>query len=231
MDSAQFIEDLELISPEQLEQAVEFQKETGSNIYYVICKMRFTTDQKLIEAVRKSCSCDVEKLENFAPKPDLFNKFPREFLEGNLIVPLYQELGTLYVGIPNPADIDLLDEIRLIAGEKVEALAVSPVLARNAVEDFFVPEKSSAAISDKFKKPHKSHSDARQKLNDLVQELESQARHEHTEQQPPVQAAAESNELYVYETRELLFGLIKCLSNKGLVSVDEIIAAAIQKDE
>ncbi len=223
MDVVKVIRQSGLVDEKKLAQAVEFQKETGSHLFYVLCKMRFINDTELVSALSKSFECECEKLDNFVPKPELFSKFPREFLETNLVVPLYQELGTLYVGVVNPADLDLLDEVRLIAGEKVEAVVVSPLKARETIEGFFVPA-ASVSGSDKLKKPQKSHVSAREKLNELVQELEDEAANADTAESVP--ASGGHDELYVYETRELLFSLIKVLNRKGLVALEDIIEAA-----
>ncbi len=218
MDIAQILLQAGLASQEQLLQALELQKETGSPLPYVICKLRFAPEDRTAAAVAAACGLTVASLEGFKADPDLLAKFPAEFLERNRVLPLSRSNGAFRLGVIEPCEESVLDEMRLITGEKVELAVIPPLTAFAVLADALASKQDTP--DGKVKRPHR-HADARTALSDLVQELEGEAK------TPQGTVCANPDEqLYAFETRELLFGLIKALCDQGLVQKEDLIRAA-----
>lgn len=217
MDIAQILLQAGLATQEQLLQAIELQKETGSSLPYIICKLRFAEEVAVAGKIASACGLSCDKLEGFRPDAELLAKFPADFLDKNQILPLSRAGGTLRAGVLQPVGDDLLDQMRMIAGEKVELVVLPPLKAAAVLEQCFGGE--AAADDAKVKRPHR-HADGRTALNELVQELEGEA------EAAPAVVENPDEELYTFETRELLFGLIKALCDQGMVQKEDIIRAA-----
>lgn len=216
MESGQDIIQTGLVSREQLEKAQALQGESGENLTYVVCKMCFADEQELAKALALEAGMEVEYLEGFEPDMEIVKKFTEEYLEDNLLVPLKREGGVLKIGVCSPLADDTLDELRMIAGEKIEVVIVPAVSARKLLDAMLYGGVSEDG--SKIKVPHKKqHHSARETLGDLVEELEHEAK-ERGDEDIPINSA----ELYSYETRELVFALLHVLSERGLVSADEI---------
>lgn len=218
MDIAQIILQTGLINKEQLAQALEFQKETGSNLVYIICKMRFVNEDEFAATLAKQSGQQMQKLDAFTPDMDIVGKFPQEFLETNLVLPLKQERGALTVGVASPCSEDFLDELRLIAADKIETVLVPALKLNDCLKRCF--GGGDDAEANKVKVPHRHHS-ARETLTELVHELEDQAK----SRMPAIEPKLQGGELYTLETRELVFALIRVLENQGILTAQDILEA------
>lgn len=216
MDIAQVILQAGLASQEQLAQALELQKETGSALPYILCKLRVAEETELAARLAALCRLSADPLEDFIPDMELLSRFPSDFLIKNQLLPLSHMNGRLRVGVIQPCPDELLDQMRLIAGEKVEIVVVPPLRAIAALEDGLGRGREPEGA--KVKQPHR-HYDGRMVLNELVQELSEEA-------EVPKQEKDESDDaLYGFETRELLFGLINTLVDLELLQRQDIIRA------
>ena len=218
MDIAQIILQTGLVNKEQLAQALEFQKETGSNLVYIICKMRFVGEDEVAATLAKQSGQLVQSLVGFSPDMEIVGKFPQEFLETNMVLPLKQERGALTVGVASPCSEDFLDELRLIAADKIETVLVPALKLNECLKHCFGGEDAEI---NKVKVPHRHHS-ARETLSELVHELEDQAK----SRIPAPASKLQGGELYTLETRELLFALIRVLENQGILTVQDILDAS-----
>lgn len=219
MDCAQILLQAGLVTQEQILQALELQKETGSPLPYVVCKLRFADEVAVAGVIARASDMAMVDLEGVKADAELLAKFPASFLEKNRVLPLGRIGGGLRVGVVEPCPEVVLDELRLISGDKVELVVVPPLTALGLLADAL--EGRQDAGDGKLKRPHR-HADGRAALSDLVQELEGQAQNAATAE--PIGNADEL--LYSFETRELLFALIKTLCEQGLVQKEEIIRAA-----
>lgn len=217
MDIAQLILQAGLASQEQLLQAIELQKESGNSLTYIICKLRFAEEEEVAARLAAACGLNADCLETFLPQKELIAKFPQDFLERNQLLPLSRDKGALRVGSPEPCAEELLDELRLIAGEKIEIVLVPAIRTAAVLEEYFGPDKT--ADDAKIKLPHR-HLDGRAALTELVQELSVE-----TKPVKPVSDAAVAEALYGYETRELVFGLIRVLEEQGMLQKEELLRA------
>lgn len=219
MDITQIILQTGLITREQLQQALNFQKETGGNLSYILCKMRFADELLFAKALSSQTGSKLDLIDNFKIDKELASKFPQAFLEDNLIVPLRREMNTLIVGCALPCPEECLDQLRLMAGQKVESVLVPPLRAHNLLNALYEETAVNTSDATKIKVPHR-HLNSREQLTELVQELESEAK-----DLPPTDPLG-PGDLYSFETRELLFGLIKTLTEQGLLRIEDIIEAA-----
>ncbi len=197
-----------LITAEQLNEALRYQKEIGGRLGHILVKLGYVPEEQLLQTLAKQLEIPLFDLGNFTPDRDLLDLFPAEVLERLNAIPLRRELGTLVVGVSDPLDFSALDELRLHAGGKIETVLVSPSKAKDLLNRLFhggTPNRRSSSGET----PRRG----RQRLSDLVRELEAEMR------------AKVDPQLSHFSTDQLLSGLIAVLAARGVVTIEEVETA------
>ena len=196
-----------LITVEQLNEALRYQKEIGGRLGQILVKLGYVPETQLLQTLSKQMEIALFELENFTPDPELLKLFPADVLERLNAIPIRRELGTLVVGISDPLDFAAMDELRLHAGGKIEIVLISPSKAKDLINRLFhssTPTRRSAL----GEMPRRG----RQRLSELVRELEAEMR----EKVAP--------HLARFSTDQLLSGLIEILTKRGVIAIDELEA-------
>lgn len=208
MDAGKVLCDAGVIDEEQYSQVMGYHKDTGGNIVYLTVKLKLAEEEDILLALGAESGMTINYLEGVKLDEELVDIFPRELLEKNIAVPLSRSSGGLQLGICDPYGDEFLDEMRMIAGQVIEPVLVSPMRALEVLEKYY-------ASHEKMIRPtvasEKSRSVCRESVNNLVNELEVE-----------ITEGGRGDNLYSLETREILFSLIKALERKGIINAAEI---------
>jgi type II secretion system protein E len=116
--------DEQAITLEQLEEALREQRRTGELLGTVIAKLGFATEEKVLEVLGRKLGFQYIRLKEVDIKPEVISKVPAKFACYYKIMPVSIERNILTIGVTNPLDIGMLDDIKLVLG-----LNINPVLA------------------------------------------------------------------------------------------------------
>lgn len=204
-----------LITKQQLDEALEYQKSLGGHLGHIMVKLGFVKEDKLISALSEQLQIPTFELEGFEPDPELMQAVPQELVTRLNCVPLKREMGTLVLGVSDPTDFAGLDELRLHAGGNVETLLVAPSKAMDCLNRFY--HTDDAAQPEDGRGARKG----RKRLSSLVQELERES----AMKDGMVSPDAKLEDL---TTRQIAMGLAAALEQKGVLKAEDIVAAAHQ---
>jgi type IV pilus assembly protein PilB len=113
-----------VITQEQLDQALIQQKKTNRLIGAEIVGMGFASDEQVMLVLSHQIGVEYIKLKTLDIEADIIEKIPAKFACYYKIIPIAIKENRLVVAVTNPLDLAILDDIRLVLGYDIE-----PVLA------------------------------------------------------------------------------------------------------
>jgi len=148
------------INDEQLQKALDHQKQHGGKLGQALVKLGFVTDEQVAEALGIQYGIPSIRLREFPVDPAVVRMIPVETAMKHHVLPLARMGSSLTLAMSDPANVSALDDVKFLTGFNVE-----PVLA------------SEASIEEAIKSHYGTVEDAeRQKeIDDLVSFLDEGA--------------------------------------------------------
>src|SRR3954464_6460836 len=114
-------------SLEQLQSALEFQKKQGGGklLGEILVELQYCTEDHITECLACIYGVPYAKLEPRIADPRIVDVLPREYIEKNLVFPLYNIRGTLPVALTEPANLFLIDEIRGLTHLEIQIVSTT----------------------------------------------------------------------------------------------------------
>lgn len=225
MHIGEMLEKAGVVTREQVESALEYQKSIGGHLGHIMTKLGYVSESKLLEFLSEQMQIPTFDLEGFTPPPECLNRLPPRLLLRHNAVPIRWEMGILTVGISDPTDFAAIDEIRLHAGGTVETVLVSPTQARDLLNRLFAAkdkeEEESASSSSATDRAHRG----RYRLADLVKELRGESKEEPRSASPSFPTLAD------LPPDKLVVGLARALVFKGILTEQDILGAIAERLE
>ncbi len=140
--------ELNIITSQQLAEALHEQKTTGKLLGQVLLERGFVTKNDLSNALAKQVGVPfVEKITEQMIDPMLLGKVPLKFLRQHCVIPIMYE-GQKTIVTPNPRDLQPLDDLSLLmAGEVIYAVANEDVI-NEAINKFYPLETSKEMMEE-----------------------------------------------------------------------------------
>jgi type IV pilus assembly protein PilB len=143
-----------LISPEQLNHALELQKSDNRRLGEIIVAAGMVSESKVTQIISQQLSVPWVSLEYIDFSRQLLNLVSAELAQRYTLVPIYVRRGknrqeTLYVAMEDPSDSAPLDEIHRYSGLPVRAMIAPPSDIRAAIRAYYLglpPEPEPASV-------------------------------------------------------------------------------------
>ncbi|MBI3997381.1 MAG: Flp pilus assembly complex ATPase component TadA [Candidatus Omnitrophica bacterium] len=103
-----------LVTPLALERALKEQKRTGEFLGTTLVRMGAITTEQLLPVLADQIGIAYVRLTDVRITPEALAKVPAKFASRYTLIPLTLVDGVLQVAIPDPFDIQTLDELRLL---------------------------------------------------------------------------------------------------------------------
>lgn len=115
-----------VVTREQLTQAQEKERDSGSSLVKELVRLGFTTEDNLTQFLAKQFG--IERVE---PNPSeiedaVFNVVPQQLIQKHQLVPLKLLGSTLTIAMADPTDLVAINEIKFITGYGVRVVLASP---------------------------------------------------------------------------------------------------------
>jgi len=113
----------DIITKEQLEEALDTQRNTGEKLGEILIKKGFISDETLVELISFQRGFEPVDLNKIQDKinPSVANLISKDFEFKRKIFPFELTDNTLHVAMIDPGDINVIDEIRLLTGYNVKS--------------------------------------------------------------------------------------------------------------
>jgi type IV pilus assembly protein PilB len=116
-----------LITPEQLDRALEEQKRTNHQklLGEILVEQRACGDDQITEALASAYGVPYARVSPKLADPKTIAILPKDFLEKHQVLPLFLVEGVLTVAVSEPANVFLLEEIERLSKVQVQLVAAT----------------------------------------------------------------------------------------------------------
>jgi type IV pilus assembly protein PilB len=143
--------DQKLLTPEQLDKALQTQKESPTRklLGEIIVELGYCSELQILEALAEAYDIPFVRLNPQLVDPAVATTLEREFIEENAALPLYLVDGMLTVAVAEPANVYLTEELASHTGQMIQQVASprSDILA-TAEAAFQARPRDTSAIDD-----------------------------------------------------------------------------------
>jgi type IV pilus assembly protein PilB len=133
------------ITPEQLQEALNYQKANGGKLGYNLVKLGFIKDEEITALLSKQYGVPSINLAQFQIDPAVSKLVPAETAQKYQIVPLSRSGATLTIAMTDPTNVFAMDDIKFMTGYNVEPVVASEIAVIEAIATYYGSGK--AAVS------------------------------------------------------------------------------------
>src|SRR5574337_2129955 len=126
-----------LITPEQLDDALALQKSAGGRIGSVLVKLGYVSEEAIASFLGRQYGVPPVDLSKTAVDPAILTLIPAEVARKHLLIPLSQSGSALTVAMADPSDILAIDEIRFITGHNIQPMVAPHASIQNALNRYY----------------------------------------------------------------------------------------------
>ena len=136
------------LSLEQLQSALEHQQESGQGklLGEILVDLQLCTEDQVIEGLAAEYDVPYAKLEQRMQDPKVIDLIPRDYIEKNLVLPLFCVRNVLTVAVTEPANLFLVEELKCLTGKEVQIVATTPKDIRRLITS--LPDSKVFVIDD-----------------------------------------------------------------------------------
>lgn len=121
----QLLLDAKIITPEQLEEAVRVQTETGERLGSVLVALGYAREEDVLRALENQLDVPFVQLAELEIDPEVTSAVPANFVHRYHLIPVRKDGDSITVAVSDPLDLDALDELRLLLGCDVRTVVAS----------------------------------------------------------------------------------------------------------
>ena len=132
----QILIELGMITPEQLEQALEEHRRTPKSIGRVLIDMGMIKEGDLVRALAEQVGLEFVDLSEHPIDPTATTLLPEALARRYRAIPIGERDGKLLVAMSDPANVYALDDIRTITNRDVQPLVATAADVERAIQKF-----------------------------------------------------------------------------------------------
>src|SRR5437870_11313189 len=130
-----------VITPEQLEQAVRMQKESGSRLASALVKLGFLSDEDVTNFLSRQYGVPAINLSYFEIDPAVVKLIPYETAKRYQILPLSRVGASLTIVMVDPTNVFAMDDIKFMTGFNIEPVVASESAILEGIEKAYGTSK------------------------------------------------------------------------------------------
>ncbi len=158
-----------VITPEQLEQALKVQKETGSRLGSILVKLGFLSDEEVTNFLSRQYGVPAINLAYFEIDPSVVKLIPYETAKRYQILPLSRVGASLTIAMVDPTNVFAMDDIKFMTGFNIEPVVASESSILEGIEKSY---SSASSQEDDLEKVMATMSDIAEADIELQAEAE-----------------------------------------------------------
>lgn len=134
--------DLKIISKEQLQEALQIQKKTGSRLGKILIDKGFISSEELMEVLEFQLGIPHVNLDKYYIDPEAVRTIPESLAKRLKAIPIKKEDNKLLVAMSDPMDLFAIDDIKMTTGYDVQPVIASEEDIDKIINKFFGLEES-----------------------------------------------------------------------------------------
>jgi type IV pilus assembly protein PilB len=126
-----------LISQQQLKEALEHQRVSGGRLGNCLIKLGFVTDDEITAILSRQYGVPSINLSFFDIDPSVVKLIPVETAQKYQILPLSRVGSTLTIAMIDPTNVFAMDDIKFMTGFNIEPVVASETAIREAIDKYY----------------------------------------------------------------------------------------------
>ena len=133
-----------LITREQLDKALQEQKQNGTRVGYNLVKLGFVQETEITRMLARQFRMPAVDLSKFEVDPRIAKLIPADLAIKHLILPLKRDGRTLTVAMADPSNLGVIDDLKFITRYDIQPVIAGEFTLRNQIEKHY--ESSDAQM-------------------------------------------------------------------------------------
>ncbi|ACL76744.1 GspE/PulE family protein [Ruminiclostridium cellulolyticum] len=143
--------EVEMITPNQLESAIEVQKKTSEKLGSILTKLGYVTEDDIIQVLEFQLGIPHVKLEKYNIDKSAYLAIPESIARRYGLIPIKKENGTLTVAMSDPLNVFAIDDLNIYSGMVIQPVIASFDDISKAIDKYYSAQKAMKAVEE-FKK-------------------------------------------------------------------------------
>ncbi|HEY3381639.1 MAG TPA: type IV-A pilus assembly ATPase PilB [Vicinamibacterales bacterium] len=125
------------ISPDQLQEALNYQKANGGKLGLNLVKLGFVKDEEITALLSRQYGVPSIDLAEFEIDGSVIKLVPAETAQKYQILPLSRAGATLTIAMTDPTNVFAMDDIKFMTGYNVEPVVASEAAVMDAIQRYY----------------------------------------------------------------------------------------------
>ena len=141
-----------LISPQHLREALDYQREHGGRLGFNLVKLGLVSDDMITAVLSRQYGIPSVNLELFQIDTQVLHLIPQEVAQKYSVLPLSRVGASLTLAMVDPTNVFAMDDVKFMTGLNVEPVVVAEASIQQAISKYYGSSKeielSSIAVED-----------------------------------------------------------------------------------
>jgi len=141
-----------LISPQHLREALDYQREHGGRLGFNLVKLGLVSDDMITAVLSRQYGIPSVNLDLFQIDPQVLHLIPQEVAQKYSVLPLSRVGASLTLAMVDPTNVFAMDDVKFMTGLNVEPVVVAEASIQQAIAKYYGSsreiELSSIAVDD-----------------------------------------------------------------------------------
>jgi len=130
-----------LISPQNLREALDYQREHGGRLGYNLVKLGLVSDDMITAVLSRQYGIPSVNLELFQVDEHVLHLIPQEVAQKYSVLPLSRVGASLTLAMVDPTNVFAMDDIKFMTGLNVEPVVVAEASIQQAIAKYYGSSK------------------------------------------------------------------------------------------
>jgi type IV pilus assembly protein PilB len=126
-----------LISPQNLREALDYQREHGGRLAFNLVKLGLVSDDMITAVLSRQYGIPSVNLDLFNIDPGVLRLIPQEVAQKHFVLPLSRVGATLTLAMVDPTNVFALDDVKFMTGLNVEPVVVAEGSVQQAIAKYY----------------------------------------------------------------------------------------------
>jgi type IV pilus assembly protein PilB len=126
-----------LISPQHLREALDYQREHGGRLGYNLVKLGMVTDDMITAVLSRQYGIPSVNLDLFQIDESVLRLIPQEVSQKYSVLPLSRVGATLTLAMVDPTNVFAMDDIKFMTGLNVEPVVAAEASIQSAISTYY----------------------------------------------------------------------------------------------
>jgi type IV pilus assembly protein PilB len=141
-----------LISPQHLREALDYQREHGGRLGFNLVKLGLVSDDMITAVLSRQYGIPSVNLDLFQIDESVLRLIPQEVAQKHSVLPLSRVGATLTLAMVDPTNVFAMDDVKFMTGLNVEPVVVAEASIQHAIAKYYGTSREIelAAVSDEL---------------------------------------------------------------------------------